>query len=455
MQATPILTRNDLVQHLESGCKPPSAWRIGTEHEKFVYRPSTGQPVPYEGDLGVSALLHRLCARQWTPVLEGSNIIALSHNNASITLEPACQFELSGAPLANIHETAIELQRHIRDLELASEGLGMAFCAWGFHPHWELAECARVPKARYAIMRDYLPTKGTRGLDMMHRTCTIQVNLDFSSEADMLQKMRVGLALQPFATALFANSPIHNGQLSTYQSLRALTWTDTDNERCGSLPMMFEKNAGFERYVDYALDVPMFFVYRDGHYISAAGQSFRDFMNGKLPALPKQYPTKADWENHLTTLFPEVRLKQFLEMRGADGGPQEMVPALGAFWVGLLYHQASLDAATDLIQGWDAQMIQNLRMSSARDGLHGHVGELQFMEFSKTLLQLAENGLRARAVRDVKGRDETRFLAPLHEMIDKGTSRADLSIAAFRKGGIDAIGRMTEEYRYQSARETL
>ncbi|MGE3866809.1 MAG: glutamate--cysteine ligase, partial [Hyphomonadaceae bacterium] len=325
-----------LVEHLESGAKPKAQWRVGTEHEKFVFRRADRSPVSFEGPNGIAALLDGLAEKYaWQRVYEGESVIALRQAGASITLEPAGQFELSGAPLESLHETNDETETHLRQVRDVAGGLGLGFLALGFSPKWSLDETPIMPKARYKIMREYMMKVGRLGRQMMFRSCTVQANLDFGSEADMRKKFRVSLALQPIATALFANSPFAEGRLNGHLSYRGHVWSDTDPDRTGMLPFVFEDGFGFERYADYALDVPMYFVYRDGRYINTAERSFRDFLKGKLPELPGEKPTLKDWEDHLTTLSPEVRLKTYLEMRGADTGPAGMLSALPAFWTGI------------------------------------------------------------------------------------------------------------------------
>ena len=345
-----LTSKRDLVDYIASGEKPREDWRIGTEHEKFGYTNEDLRPLPYAGPRGIHAMLEGLSRFGWQRVEEAGNLIALVDDaGGSITLEPGGQLELSGAPLEDLHQTCAEVQKHLAQVREVAEPLGISFLGSGFQPKWRREDIPMMPKGRYEIMRSYLPTRGSMGLDMMFRTCTVQVNLDFSSEADMVKKFRVSMALQPIATALFANSPFEEGKPSGFLSRRSHTWTDTDPDRCGILPFVFEAGMSYERYVDYILDVPMFFVYRDGRYIDASGQSFRDFLAGRLPALPGEFPTSGDWSDHLTTAFPEVRMKKFLEMRGADGGPWRSLCALPAFWVGLLYDQEALDEAAELV----------------------------------------------------------------------------------------------------------
>jgi glutamate--cysteine ligase len=355
---TPITDRRQLVEVLESGNKVRELWRIGTEHEKFGFRlddpgSSPGQalrPPEFEGEQGIEALLRGLTEYGWQAVEEHGRTIALYKDGASVTLEPAGQLELSGAPLATIHDTCCEVDSHLVEVRAVADRLGLGFLGMGFQPKWRREDMPWMPKARYAIMRRYMPKVGGLGLDMMTRTCTVQVNLDYADEADMVKKFRVSLALQPVATALFADSPFTEGRPNGFLSYRSHIWTDTDPDRTGMLDFVFEDGFGFERYVDYLLDVPMYFSYRDGEYIDAAGKSFRKFLRGELDVLPGQLPTLRDWSDHMTTAFPEVRLKKYLEMRGADGGPWNRLCALPAFWVGLLYDDAALDAAWDLVK---------------------------------------------------------------------------------------------------------
>ena len=342
-----VESRQELVEYLASGCKPAEQWKLGTEHEKFGYTLDDLRPLPYEGERGIRAVLTALAEQfGWNPVLEDGRIIALSdETGASITLEPGGQLELSGAILDNIHQTCTEVYTHLKQVQAVAEPLGAAFLGMGFQPKWRREEMEWMPKGRYRIMREYMDKVGTLGQDMMSRTCTIQVNMDFSSEADMVQKMRVALALQPVACALFANSPFFEGKVNGHKSWRSRIWRDLDPVRTGMLPWVFDNGMGFERWVDWVLDVPMYFVYRDGKYIDALGMSFRDFLKGELPALPGEKPLLSDWADHLTTVFPEARVKQYIEMRGADGGPWRRLCALPAFWVGLIYDQGALDAA--------------------------------------------------------------------------------------------------------------
>ncbi len=445
----PITEKRPLIEYLEAGCKPREDWRIGTEHEKFAYTLEDYRPLPYEGGRGVRALLEGLQRFGWTPALENGNPIALTlPDGCAITLEPAGQIELSGAPRENIHQTCGEVNEHLRQVKAVASELDIGLVGLGYNPKWPIAEMPWMPKGRYAIMREYMPKKGKLGLDMMQGTCTVQVNLDFDSESTMVKMFRVGLALQPVATALWANSPLKEGKPNGYLSYRSHIWTDTDPDRCGTLPFVFEEGFGFERYVDYILDVPMYFVYREGRYINAAGQSFRDFMAGRLPALPGEYPTLGDWSDHLTTAFPEVRLKRFLEMRGADGGPWNRLCALPAFWVGLLYDPAALDEAWEMVRDWTWEEHETLRREVPRLALRmpfrgGSVGDIAL-----DVLDLAHEGLKRRAALDGAGMDETSFLNPLRQIAESGRTPAEklLDDVTRRWGGkVDPVFR---EYAY-------
>ena len=432
------LTKADLVGWLESGCKPPEAWRIGTEHESFGYRLSDRAPLPYDGPGGVRAVLEALTRFGWEPILEEGRPIALALGGAAITLEPGGQIELAGAPLATVHDSAAELRRHSEQLREVGRELGVGFLAIGFAPTWPREAMPWMPKARYAVMRRHMPTRGSLGLDMMVRTATVQANLDFASEADMVLKLRVGLALQPVATALLANSPLVEGRPSGYSSFRSHVWSDTDPDRCGALPFAFEPGMGFERWADYALGVPMYFAYRDGRYVDARGQSFRDFVDGRLPALPGVAATLDDWETHLGTLFPEVRLKRYLEMRGADSGELRNLCALPALWVALCYDAAALQGATDLIADWTPEERAAMSEEVPRTGLRTPFRGGTVRDLARTVLGLAAGGLARRARPGEDGSpDERRYLEPLEEAVETGLAPADRLLEAFatRWGG--------------------
>ncbi|MGH6959968.1 MAG: glutamate--cysteine ligase, partial [Dongiaceae bacterium] len=398
--------------------------------------------LPYDGPAGIRAMLEGMTRFGWVPVLENGNPIALGKDACSVTLEPGGQFELSGAPLANLHETCSEVNDHLDQVKQVGAELGTGMLGMGFNPKWARADQPWMPKGRYQIMRDYMPKKGKLGIDMMIRTCTVQVNLDFADEADMVKKMRVGLALQPVATALFADSPFTEGKPNGFMSYRSHIWTGTDPDRCGMLPFVFESGYGFERYVDWMLDVPMYFVYRDGKYVDCSGQSFRDFLKGKLPALPGEIPGMGDWTDHLTTAFPEVRLKRFLEMRGADSGPWQRLCALPALWVGLLYDQQALDAAWDLCKGWTMAEREQLRGDVPRSALKAKFRGRTVQALAKDVLAIARAGLQRRAAPDKRGRDESRFLDILDEIAASGRCPAEEKLALYNgrwNGSVDPI----------------
>ena len=446
--ASPIVeSRHQLVTYLEEGCKPKVDWRIGTEHEKFCFHTDDLTPLSYEGPRGVRAVLNELVQRfGWSPIREGDNVIALKQLNSplggNVSLEPGGQLELSGAPLLTVHETCKEVNGHLAQCQEIGKDLGIGFLGLGFSPKWTLVETPSMPKGRYGIMKRYMPQVGKLGLDMMHRSCTIQVNLDFSSEADMVKKMRVSLALQPIATALFANSPFYESKLNGYVSYRSELWRDTDPDRTGMLAFAFEDGMGYERYVDYLLAVPMYFVYRGGRYIDVAGQSFRDFLDGRLEALRGERPDIADWSDHLSTAFPEVRLKRFLEMRGADGGPWTRVCALPSFWVGLLYDGDALDAAWDCVKNWSAEERQELRDTVPRLGLKAEIGGRSLRDVAADVLRISKCGLASRACKDGLGVDESQYLVSLERVIEEGKTSADQLIDRFRGpwgGDIDHV----------------
>jgi glutamate--cysteine ligase len=423
----PIESRDDLLGVFAKGEKPAEAWRIGTEHEKFVYRKDDRRAPSYDEPGGIRDLLAGLTEFGWSPVEEGGNVIALAGPDGNVSLEPAGQFELSGAPLEHLHQTCAEAGRHLKQVKAVGDRLGLGFLGLGMWPDKTRAELPRMPKGRYEIMLRHMPRVGTLGLDMMLRTCTIQVNLDYASEADMAQKFRVGLALQPLATALFANSPFTEGKPNGFLSFRSHIWSDTDPHRTGMLPFVFEEGFGYERYCDYALDVPMYFVYRDGRYIDAAGLSFRDFLDGRLEALPGEKPRVSDWVDHLSTAFPEVRLKSFLEMRGADGGPWSRICALPALWVGLLYDQGALDAAWDEVRHWSLDERQRLRDEVPERGLAARTpsGE-SLQELGRRVLDIADAGLKARGKLNSIGENESGFLDPLREIVGRGKTPAEV-----------------------------
>ncbi len=445
---TPITDRNELVATLASGEKPKAQWRIGTEHEKFGFRLDDLRPPTFDGERGIEALLTGLTRFGWAPVQENGRTIALLRDNASVTLEPAGQLELSGAALESIHQTCVETGTHLNEVAQVAAELQLGFFGMGFQPKWTRDEMPWMPKGRYRIMREYMPKVGSLGLDMMTRTCTVQVNLDYAAEADMVKKFRVSLALQPIATALFADSPFTEGKPNGYLSYRSHIWTDTDADRTGMLDFVFEDGFGYERYVDYLLDVPMYFSYRDGVYHDASGQSFRDFMVGKLPVLPGQLPTLRDWSDHMTTAFPEVRLKKYLEMRGADAGPWSRLCALPAFWVGLLYDDAALDAAWDLVR--DFSLVER---HALRDGVPKQALNLPFRngtvrDLAREALKIAVAGLQRRAARNADGQDESHFLDVLQEIVDSGLTPAERKLALYHGEWGQSVDPVFKQFAY-------
>jgi glutamate--cysteine ligase len=435
--APTVRCRDDLIAWIAAGSKPAERWRIGTEHEKFLFLVDTLRPVPYAGARGVRALMESLIARfGWLPIMEGDNIIALKRPNGeaggTVSLEPGGQFELSGDPLRTVHEVGAETHNHLSQCLSVGSPMGIGFLGVGFSPNWTLDETPRMPKQRYQVMTRYMPMVGKRGLDMMYRTATIQVNLDFADEADMVKKFRVSLALQPIATAIFACSPFTEGRPNGFLSMRSEVWRDTDPNRTGMLPFVFEPGMSFARYVDYALAVPMYFVYRGGRYIDAAGASFADFLAGRLAQLPGEFPTEDDWSDHLTTLFPEVRMKQFLEMRGADGGRWRRICALPALWTGLLYDKTSLDAAWDLVKDWTAEERQDLRSAVPRTALRTPFRRTTVLELARQTLDVARAGLRRRALINAKGQDESIFLEPVETILRNGLTPAEEILSRYQ-----------------------
>src|SRR6187397_1904403 len=448
---TPVNSRDELVAWFEEGCKPKSQFRVGTEHEKLVFTVNGHKPVPYGGPRGIRALLdgmqHLL---GWEPIMEDGNVIGLFDvtGGGAISLEPGGQFELSGAPVESVHQTSSELMAHLAQVKEVARPLGIGFLGLGMTPNWSRAEIPTMPKGRYRIMTSYMPKVGRYGLDMMYRTCTVQTNLDYSSEADMVKKLRVSLALQPVATAMFANSPFTESKPNGFLSFRSEIWRDTDPDRSGMLPWAFEPGMGFERWVDYALDVPMYFVKRGDRYVDVAGQSFRDLLAGKLAALPGERAAISDWSNHLSTIFPEVRLKRYLEMRGSDSGPQRQLPALPAYWAGILYDDAALDAAWELVKHWTAEERQKLRDDVPRLGFKAEIRGVTARELARQTLALARGGLTRRNRKDPQGDDETQYLAPLDESVDRGVTPAEELLEKFHgpwKGSIEPV---FDEYAY-------
>ncbi len=450
----PIERPEQLAEYIASGEKPREAWRIGTEHEKFGYRQNDLLPLPYDAPAGqpsVKAMLEGLRdGFGWTPVLEAGNIIGLERNGANVSLEPGGQLELSGAPLETIHQTCDEVNQHLAEVKTVADRMGAGFIGLGAAPVWRQDQMPMMPKGRYRLMTDYMGRVGTLGTQMMYRTCTVQVNLDFSTEADMVQKLRVALALQPVANALFANSPFLDGKPNGWKSWRAHIWQNLDDARTGMLPFAFQDGMGYEAWVDYVLDVPMYFVYRDGKYIDALGQSFRDFLKGRLPALPGEVPTLSDWADHLTTVFPEARIKKFIEMRGAEGGPWRRLCALPALWVGLIYDQSALDAAWDLVKGWDTETRDAWRREAGIHALDARVNGTLMRDLAREVLAISEAGLKARARSGAGGLvpDETHFLNALKESVDTGKVLADEMLEKYHGEWAGDLNHIYAEYSY-------
>ena len=446
---TPIETRDELVAWFAEGIKPKSQFRIGTEHEKFPFTVESRDPIPYDGRRSIRSLLdgmqHLL---GWDPIMEDGNIIGMFDvtGGGAISLEPGGQFELSGAPVETVHQTCSELMAHLAQLREVARPLGIGFLGLGMTPNWTRAEIPMMPKGRYRIMTAYMPKVGKLGLDMMYRTCTVQTNLDFSSEADMVKKLRVSLALQPVATAMFANSPFTEGKPNGYLSFRSEIWRDTDNARAGMLPWAFESGMGFERWTDYALDVPMYFVKRGEKYIDVAGKSFRDHLAGKLIA--GERATISDWANHVSTIFPEVRLKRYIEMRGSDGGPWRRLPSLPAFWVGLIYDDASLDACWDIVKDWTAPERQKLRDEVPRLGFKASIRGRSLLEIARQTLALSEQGLARRKKLGHGGKDETMYLRPLQEIAERGITAAEELLEKYNGPWNGSVEPIFDEYAY-------
>lgn len=449
---TPIRSVADMAEYLADGNKPKEKFRIGTEHEKFVFFTADNSPVPYFGEASISALLNGMQAKTgWEPIMDAGNIIGLAEPSGmgAISLEPGGQFELSGAPLENLHQTCKESNQHLATLREIAEPLGIRFLGMGGSPKWSFAETPRMPKSRYDIMTRYMPKVGSQGLDMMYRTCTIQVNLDFSSEADMRRKMQVSLKLQSMATALFASSPFTEGKPNGLLSWRGDIWRDTDNNRAGLIPFAFKPDFGFENYVEWALDVPMYFIVRDGKYHDCTHVTFRQFMAGALKGEVADYePNLGDWTNHLSTLFPDVRLKRFLEMRGADGGPWRRICALPAFWVGLLYDDGALDAAEALTRDWTVEEVSALRNAVPAQGLKADFRGKPLLDVAREVVAISRQGLAARARLNGDGVDETVFLAPLDEVLAKKATLAEDMLALYNGRWNGSIEPVFAEYQY-------
>ena len=444
-----IGSRDDLVSFVESGCKSPSDWRIGTEHEKFGYRLHDRAPLPYDGACSVRGMLEGIADRfGWDRVFENGNLIGLSRGLANVSLEPGGQLELSGEPLETLHQTCDEANCHLREVREVAESMGAGFLGVGVAPDWTSGDMPRMPKGRYAIMRAYMERAGRMGLEMMHCTCTIQVNLDYADEADMVRKFRAGVLLQPVATALFASSPFYDGRPTGCQSWRARIWEDVDADRSGAPLFALDEGFGFEAWVDYVLDVPMYFVYRDGNYIDASGQSFREFLDGRLPALPGECPRISDWADHLTTVFPDVRVKQFIEMRGADGGPWRRICALPAFWVGLLYDSVALDAALELARDWPRDGFRAFRRDAFRHGLEARIEGRGLRDIARDLLDISRDGLARRRRAGVVDLDETHHLNDLASVIERGETAADEMLRLWRTDWNGSVAPIYEAYGF-------
>jgi len=448
--ASPLIeSRDDLLSVFAGGEKPGERWRIGTEHEKFVYRLEDHRAPSWDEPGGIRDLLNGLTEFGWEPVLENGKIIALKGTDGNVSLEPAGQFELSGAPLENLHQSCAESGRHLQQCKDIGDRLGLGFLGLGMWPDKTRDELPRMPKGRYKVMLNYMPKVGNLGLDMMLRTCTIQVNLDYSSESDMVKKFRVGLALQPVATALFANSPFTDGKPNGFKSFRSHIWEDTDPDRTGMLPFVFDDGFGYERYCDYMLDVPMYFVYRDGKYIDVAGESFRDFLEGKLAQVPGERPTVTDWTDHLSTAFPEVRLKSFLEMRGADGGRWGRICGLPALWVGLLYDSQALDEAWELVKHWNIEGREKLRQDVPRIALDAVTPDGESMkDFAGRVLDISAGGLTRRARLNSAGDNEGGFLDPLREVVATGITPADRLLNKYENEWGGDLSHIYEEFSF-------
>ena len=440
-----------MIEYIASGCKSKEDWRIGTEHEKFGYCKDTLQPLAYEGERSIVAVLKGLRDRyNWIPIEESKKLIGLQKDGANISLEPGGQLELSGATLETIHETCDEVNSHLKEVKSIADSLDVGFIGLGAAPSWKHEDMPMMPKGRYKLMTSYMDLVGNMGKSMMYRTACVQVNLDFSSEADMVQKLRVALALQPVAIALFSNSPFFEGKPNGHKSWRSRIWRSLDDDRTGMLPFVFEDGFGFEKWVDYALDVPMYFVYRNGKYINALGQSFRDFLKCELPALPGEPPKLSDWADHLTTIFPEARLKKFIEMRGADGGPWRRLCALPAFWVGICYNQSSLDAAWDLAKRWDMETRESWRIAASVDGLDAIVNGQKMIDIAKEVVSIAQSGLKARAKAGAQGllQDESHFLNALSDSLDIGKTPADELLDLYYGEWDKDLNRIFENFCY-------
>ncbi|WP_321342675.1 glutamate--cysteine ligase [Breoghania sp.] len=452
VDSTPIGGFSDLVDTLAEGCKSPDQFRIGTEHEKFGFCTKDLSPIPYEGPYGVKTVLEGMEGLLgWERIEDAGNIIGLADPVAggAISIEPGGQFELSGAPLDNLHQTCRETNAHLAQVRQVAEPLGVGFLGLGMTPTWSRADMHRMPKSRYDIMTAYMPKVGTKGLDMMYRTSTVQVNLDFRDEADMVRKMRVGLALQPIATAIFANSPFVEGKPNGLLSNRAAIWLDTDNDRVSPLPIAFQDDFGFRAYVEWGLDVPMYFVKRGDEYYDVTGTTFRAFMNGALKGvIPDAEPTMGDWNNHLSTLFPDVRLKRYIEMRGADAGPWRRICALPAFWVGLLYDDDILEQAWEMVRDWSEEERTTLRAQVPGTALKTPFRNHTVHDLAREAVALSSEGLKRRARTNEAGVDERNFLEPVKETLASGLTPAEQMLMKYEGEWKGDLSHAYEEYAY-------
>lgn len=444
-----VINRQDIVEYLQQGCKPKEQWRIGTEHEKFAFSWDNFSPIPYEGDKGLAAYFKLFVEKGWQPILEKENVIGVKNlDGASITLEPGGQIELSGAPVESLHESCQEIHQHFQETKEILSEFGMGLIGLGVHPELPKEKFPHMPKARYDIMRKYLANQGNHALDMMYKTCTIQANIDFSSEADMVKKMRVGIALQPIATALFANSPFYNGEIKDQYSFRSHIWKDTDPDRCGMIPFVFEENFGFDSHVDYVINVPTFFIIRDGEYIPATSGTFKQFLEGNHPDLKDYQPTLEDLKNHFTTIYTEVRLKQYMEMRGADIGSMEQLTALPAFWVGLMYDDQNLNSLYDMILDWSVDEILKLREDVPQTALHTEFRGEKLLVLARKLVELAKQGLVKRNLLNENQDNESIYLQSLERIVDEGRTQAEVILDYYQNRWKKNMKLLYEELAY-------
>ncbi len=444
--AAPVESVEELVAHLRSGEKPRERWRVGTEHEKIGLYEDTHAPVPYEGERGIGALLRRVAAEDgWNPLVEGPHVIGLEKAGASITLEPGGQMELSGAPLRTIHETCDEFHAHLSLMKRVCEPMRIVFLGLGIHPLHGVERIPVMPKARYRIMRRYLPTRGSLALEMMFATATVQANFDYSDEADMVAKMRAALGVSPIVSALFANSSVSEGKANGFITRRLHIWTHTDPDRCGMLPFAFEQGFGYREYVEWALDVPMFFIVRNGAYQPAHETTFRRFLQQGFRG---ERPTLADFDRHLTTLFPDVRLKRIIEVRGADAVPPGLTCSLPALWKGLLYDPEALKQAAALVSGYDAETREAARSDVARRGLSARYGGEPVLELARQLAAISREGLARLAHAGRRDRDETGFLDPVFAQLELAASPGSLVVERWEGEWARSVERLIEYARY-------